>query len=318
MQSSRSIAAAVLAAATTLLGSSSTARAASIGEPIRFTLNGTSVVAPVPSISLDVIDAPPKDALPSPPERCPAEPLDPVVGLPWPMSIVLAVGEVPDFTGSASIGTPQDGALWSGVELLDTDDIGRAGAFRWGTASAVRSIERAAREVRRCHPDSSRVMVGDLSRQHGGELEPHHSHQSGLDADIAYFHASSGPAAPPRGDGRLGRAFRDELRWGPAARTLDVERTWTLIRALIEGGNVEAIFMDTSVQRRLRAYAATLGPRDRAAFEAFERPYAEGGPLLRHEPGHTRHFHVRFSDPAATKLGQRLVRAWPDVVKTRG
>jgi murein endopeptidase len=54
------------------------------------------------------------------------------------------------------------------------------------------------------HPDAPPVLVGDLSRPHGGDFGPryggigHASHQNGLDADVYY----------PRLDGRLRRAAR--------------------------------------------------------------------------------------------------------------
>lgn len=274
----------------------SAAAAASESSPPSFTLNGTCVVPPVPTISFDdIISIPTDHAAPAPVRRCAPEPLDPLVELPLPLSIVLAVGEIPSFTGSASIGSPQGGALWSGVELVDSDDIGHGGAYRWGTASTVRAIERAAREVRRCNQDSPRLVVGDLSRRHGGELEPHHSHQSGLDADIGYFFGD----AP--------------VRWGKVTpSTFDAPRTWTLVRALIEGGNVEVIFMDDGVRRRLQAYVATLDPIERPVLPD-DAPWTS---LVHHEPGHDAHLHVRFRDPAAVGLGERIVRAWPGVLKT--
>jgi murein endopeptidase len=43
------------------------------------------------------------------------------------------------------------------------------------------------------HHEAPRVVVGDLSRRGGGEIDEHVSHENGLDVDVYY----------PRRDGRL-------------------------------------------------------------------------------------------------------------------
>ncbi len=225
--------------------------------------------------------------------RCPPERALDTSTLASPLALMLLVGERPRLFGSASLGTPTRGSLWGGVELRESDDIERAGGYPWGTETAVRSIERAAREVRRCHPGSPRLVVGDLSRQHGGWLRPHRSHQSGLDADVGYFHR--GPST-----------------WYQrvAAATFDAPRTWTLVRALIEGGNVDTLFIDASVQRLLRAHIETLPEAERGPENLFTSPTRREA-LIRHAWGHATHLHVRFRDEGATRLGARLARARP-------
>jgi hypothetical protein len=143
------------------------------------------------------------------------------------------------------------------------------------------------REVKRCHPGTPKLSVGDISRQRGGWLAPHRSHQSGLDADIGYYYLS-GPA------------------WyvQAVAQNLDVPRTWALVRALLEGGSVEYVFMDRRVQKLLLGHIATLDDSE-SAKHYFETEN-ETNALIRHVPGHGGHFHVRFRDPAAVALGLRL------------
>jgi murein endopeptidase len=63
---------------------------------------------------------------------------------------------------------------------------------RWGTGRLLRTIERVLAAYARRHPDAPPVLVGDLSRPHGGDFGPrfggigHASHQNGLDADVMY------------------------------------------------------------------------------------------------------------------------------------
>jgi hypothetical protein len=203
------------------------------------------------------------------------------------------VREKPEALGSASLGSPTRGSLFGGVELKDSDGIQRAGGYGWGTEMVIRSIERAVREVRRCHPDSPRLHVGDIARERGGWLKPHRSHQSGLDADIGYY-------------------YRTQATWyqHATAENLDAARTWALVRALVEGGNVEIIFMDVSVQRLLEAHIAALPAGEQPPEDLFESPTKKDA-LIRHTWGHATHFHVRFLDPAAVALGNRLADILP-------
>ncbi len=192
--------------------------------------------------------------------------------------------EDPARLGSGSIGAPTRGSLFGGVKLESSDAIQTEGAYLWGTELTVRSIERAVREVQRCHPGTPRLHVGDLSRREGGWLRPHRSHQSGLDADVGYYY--------------LGRASWYEA---VTAKTLDRPRTWALVRALVEGGNVDMIFIDRSVQALLREYAAEHDPSGVAFFATKPR---EG--IIRHAWGHATHLHVRFHDPTSAALGARI------------
>jgi murein endopeptidase len=63
---------------------------------------------------------------------------------------------------------------------------------RWGTRKLVDTTELVLRAYHDAHPDAPRVLVGDLSRRHGGFFGRrygglgHHSHQNGLDVDVYY------------------------------------------------------------------------------------------------------------------------------------
>src|SRR5262249_2228533 len=96
------------------------------------------------------------------------------------------------------------------------------------------------------------------------------------------------------------------------AENLDRARTWALVRALIERGNVEMIFIDVSVQRLLKAHIAKLPEGERPPEDLFERPEKKDT-IIRHAGGHTTHCQVRFRDPAAVALGERLANIPPRV-----
>jgi murein endopeptidase len=63
---------------------------------------------------------------------------------------------------------------------------------RWGTTKLVETTQLVLRGYRDAHPDAPRVLIGDLSRRHGGWFGArygglgHASHQTGLDVDVYY------------------------------------------------------------------------------------------------------------------------------------
>jgi murein endopeptidase len=116
---------------------------------------------------------------------------------------------------SRAFGRPDHGRLLDGVQLpaegadyVTWDPVldrrpNRAWR-RWGTDRLLRVFLRTAAAYRRAHPRAPRLVVGDLSRPHGGHFGPefggvgHASHQNGLDIDIFY----------PRRDRRLSEPVR--------------------------------------------------------------------------------------------------------------
>lgn len=173
---------------------------------------------------------------------------------------------------SASIGPPNDGRLIWGVPLPEDDawtlpeDRSRAFATSETIAFVVGGFHAYAEQF----PEAAPIVVGDLSARRGGRIYGHQSHQSGLDIDIRLVKDSSGEG-------------------------FDAERNWFLAKALIDGSEVRAIFLNRTEQTWLRAAAeADVGAA--AAQEYFA--------LIRHEPGHTIHMHVRF---ACAKQDKRCV-----------
>lgn len=196
--------------------------------------------------------------------------------------------EVPAL-GSASIGAPNRGALFNGVQLRDGDGIHlRSPHLSWGTEGAVRSIERAVAEVRCRFPDTPDLAVGNLSRREGGGLRSHRSHQSGLDADLGFY-------------------YRHGYDWYLEATedNLDRERTWALVDALVAMGNVQYLFVDRQVEAWLRATAEGAGVAEERLAALFDGTPEEPAIVL-HARGHDDHMHVRFVDDAATENTARL------------
>ena len=104
---------------------------------------------------------------------------------------------------SQSRGLPYAGRLVNGVQLpargrhFETWDpaLKRSpdrGWRRWGSDRLVAIVLRVIREYRVDNPEAPPVLIGDLSRRHGGNFGRrfgglgHVSHQNGLDVDVYY------------------------------------------------------------------------------------------------------------------------------------
>ena len=113
---------------------------------------------------------------------------------------------------SRAVGLPWGGRLRHGVQLpaagpgwLTWDPIFEVSPNRpwrrWGTQALIAVVERVLGEYQAAHSDLPPVLVGDLSRPHGGIFDRrfgglgHASHQNGRDADIYYPRRDRAPLA---------------------------------------------------------------------------------------------------------------------------
>jgi murein endopeptidase len=150
---------------------------------------------------------------------------------------------------SRAVGKPWKGRLACGVQLPVESDtfltwdfpLGRAPNDdwrRWGTSELVAVTEQIAADYRTRFWPGPRLVIGDLSRPHGGSFGKkygglgHASHQNGRDVDIFY----------PRLDG-LER---------PPGKPADVDRyraQWLVNRA---ARDAELVFIGTHVGLKRR------------------------------------------------------------------
>lgn len=232
-------------------------------------------------------------ARPTPPAESftPDHPFDDLT----PAELADLVARRPQELGSLSIGLPNNGRLLNGL-AVDRSALFEpvAPATAYGTQETIDYLSQAVRKVHERHPDTPPLHVGDVSSRNGGYLSPHLSHQSGRDVDLGFYYTKG-------------------AKWYARATTanLDVERTWTLVRALITETDVEMILVDHSIQRILEEHALRIG-EDPEWVKSLFKSRAGRGPLLRHVKGHQTHLHVRFFNPLA-QLGAQ--KAYPLLVE---
>ncbi len=180
-----------------------------------------------------------------------------------------------------SRGEPRSGRLIYGEPMPKSDDYIVLFPHRaFGTYYAVSETVRILDEYYEAFPEADPLIVGDFSFRTGRTINPHNSHQSGRDVDITLPRFD-----PPPNYNRFHHVRRDNL---------DGERTLWILSTLLEGGYVQYIFLDWHHQRTLWRLAKEQGAPEEWLEEVFQYPRRGGQGIIRHEPGHATHFHVRF------------------------
>jgi murein endopeptidase len=182
-----------------------------------------------------------------------------------------------------SVGAVNRGHLRNGMPLPEgphwrlRDHRPRA----YGSRNTIEALLHAFAVYGARYPDGPPVHLGEISRRTGGRVEPHTSHRSGRDVDIGYVHKS--------------RAPQDRHFKIAKPKTIDGERTWYLVKALLATGEVQNIFMNYKLQRVVARWAAKELPRAEVErlFQS-EHPDPSVETVISHETGHRDHMHVRF------------------------
>jgi LysM repeat protein len=191
-----------------------------------------------------------------------------------------------------SIGRPAAGQLRKATELPALPLYHRRRPhMMFGTLHLVEHVQRVVRIVSARHPKVHKLAIGDLSARGGGKVPRHASHQTGRDVDLGFYFK------------RKPRGYPEDFVTATAA-TLDFPATWTMIKTLAdtaeEDGGVYMMFLDYDVQKMLYDWARERGVARGVLSWMFQYPRGRHSltGLIRHEPAHAAHVHVRFQCPA--------------------
>ncbi|RMG96322.1 MAG: LysM peptidoglycan-binding domain-containing protein [Deltaproteobacteria bacterium] len=196
--------------------------------------------------------------------------------------------DVPE--GARSVGRPNRGRLEHGARLPDAPWYTvREPAIAYGSSHTLRVLMETLARFRHRTGYAGEILIGSISRPWGRRFPPHKSHQSGRDVDIRL------PLLP--GVPRKAEPHPDEIDWSA---------TWELLREFAASGEVEVIFLDIHLQRRVFQAALWEGATPEEIRPILQWPAGKGSgrALVRHEEGHDGHIHVR-------------VRCGPDEPKCR-
>ncbi len=181
---------------------------------------------------------------------------------------------------AVSVGKPWSGRLVDGMRLTASHGYTVREGQNFGTQTLSETIRHAIAAVHIVHPGSPALHVGDLSLSGGGPMRSHRSHQSGRDADLGFYLK----------EGHNPRRFK-----GATTKNLDVPRTWTLLKALVDSGKTQLIFVDYTLQRALYRHARSQGltPDQLAPILAYPQGKRSKRSIIRHWSGHRDHLHLR-------------------------
>ena len=197
----------------------------------------------------------------------------------------------PQSLGSLTVGQGSAGRFMNGVQLTDGENytvISKKNAY--GTTESIESLIRALDTLRQICPGIPKTAVGDISREGGGRLRPHKSHQGGRDMDVSLVYKTS-----------------QGKRYVPGSlQNLDMGCNWAFIRTLVVFTDIEMILVDRQLQKLLVDYAIGVGEDPDWVRSLFRLTNKGRGAIVLHAPRHRDHFHLRFYNPKAQELGRRL------------
>ena len=179
-----------------------------------------------------------------------------------------------------SRGLANNGSLSGGVQLKSGPGYNvRNPKYAYGTPLTCTLIMDAMSAYADKFPKANKFLVGDISKQNGGKLSPHLSHQSGRDVDISYI---------------VKERFVGFQKVN--ANTLDVAKTWYVLEWFLKSGKVQYIFVEYELQKYFYDYAKAHGYTDAQLKSLIQYPNGKKSysAIMRHSNGHADHFHVRF------------------------
>ena len=182
--------------------------------------------------------------------------------------------------------SPHDGVVLAGGEAMPDDDPNyrlRRPFNAYGKPLMVATLRLAASQVQLSSPLLPKLVIGDLSKEGGGCLPPHKSHRGGLDVDIGYYF---------RG------AYESQRLADATGDTLDADRTWQFLRALLATSLIQYAFVHYKLQPALHEAALRAGESEASAAKLLQYPRPAQDKLhtpIRHLDGHDDHMHVRMT-----------------------
>jgi hypothetical protein len=163
----------------------------------------------------------------------------------------------------------------------------------YATPETIYAIQFAVAYLHKKDPKSPPLVIGDLSKRYGGHFPPHASHQSGRDADIAYF---------------VKKVDAPHQLMKVTPRSMHVARTWFFLEGLLKTQLIESIYIDYKLQRKLYYYAKkSKALTSQELKKYFSYPSWKTG-TIKHLKGHDDHMHVRFKAPQSMQVAQHYLK----------
>lgn len=176
---------------------------------------------------------------------------------------------------SRSSGHPGAGRIMHGIQMPENEALYhlRDPERSYVSSHMAMILQNAMARFRLTTGYKGMVLIKDTSKKGGGPLFPHKSHQSGRDADIQLLLK-----------GTTTLFTTDKVDW---------DANWELMHALLQSNRMRYIFLSWPQQRKLYRAAKRAGMKDDELEPLLEFPKRGRPSIIRHEPGHDTHMHIR-------------------------
>lgn len=204
---------------------------------------------------------------------------------------------------SLSLGTVGRGELLNAARLAHDGEHHsvierhRKRHTQFGSDALIEVILDSAKLVSKAYP-GSKLRIGNMSRKHGGDIPWSASHNSGRDADLAFFCKTKKDGKPVLAPGLLDFDSSGQGIKRPDL-VFDVERNWKLVEALLthERVHIQWLFISEGLKRLLLDHARKTGADEEVIKRAAK---------VLHQPTdsspHDDHFHLRITCPERDRL----------------
>jgi LysM repeat protein len=194
-----------------------------------------------------------------------------------------------------SVGLPHRGKLKKAIRLRQGKGYFIRRPHRsFGATHTVGYLKNSLAQMKKRFPKTHDLAIGDLSARGGGKITMHASHQSGRDVDIGFYFKKKPKGYP--------ESFIVANR-----KNIDFKASWALLTQFTnlakKPDGVDRIFMTYSTQKMFYKLARKDGIAKKRLNKIFQYPkgrYSQDA-IIRHEPGHDEHIHVRFKCPPKDK-----------------
>lgn len=159
----------------------------------------------------------------------------------------------------------------------------------YGTANLISILSDAAAHIRTQHK-GPKLLLGNISFEHGGDLPWSVSHNSGRDADVAFYSTyEDGSSVNHNHFVRFNRRSHGSLN--KKRVHFDTERNWTFVKSLLssEKAQVQWLFLANPLRRKLLQHAkqSNEDPLLISKAEQVLKQPSDSSP-------HRDHFHIRL------------------------
>ena len=202
-----------------------------------------------------------------------------------------------DPTGSLSAGTTSRGSLLGSQELAFDGPhhtiISRARPrnTRFGHPTMLAILKDSGEAVAKQFP-GSKIAIGNIAYKNGGDIRWSVSHNSGRDADIAFYVIDAKTKQPLDAAPDLVTFEENGVSMGGGEYLFDVERNWALARAMLthDRAQIQYIFISAGLKQMLLDHAREIGepPEIIARAEGALKQPTDSSP-------HNDHFHLRLT-----------------------